>query len=70
MAIFSDLVFQRVEETRLSIAGPIADAFVVKHERAATAGWPRGIETVVLMYRDVIPPRHVAPPVVVAANAV
>ncbi len=55
---------------RPSVAGPIADAFVVKHERAAVAGWPRGIKTVVLMHRDVIPARHLTPPVVVAANAV
>jgi hypothetical protein len=35
-------------------ADPIADAFVVKRERDAIAGWPCGIKTVVIMHRDVI----------------
>ena len=48
----------------------IADAFVVKHERAAVAGWSRGIKTVVLMHWNVIPARHLASPVVVRADAV
>ena len=65
-----DLVFQRIEETRPSVAGPIAEAFVVKIERAAFAGWLRGIKTVILMHRDMIPVRHLASPVIVAANAV
>jgi hypothetical protein len=38
VAVFPDLVFQRIEELRLPVAGAIADAFVVKHERAAVAG--------------------------------
>jgi hypothetical protein len=70
VAVPPDLVFQRVEETRLPVAGPITDAFVVKHERAAVAGWPCGIKTVILMHRDVIPARQLASPVVVCANAV
>ena len=70
VAVPPDLIFQRVEETRLPMAGPVTDAFVVKIERAAVAGWSCGIKTVVLMHRDVIPTRHLASPVVVAANAV
>src|SRR5439155_15831944 len=57
-------------ETRLPVAGPIADAFVVKHERATVAGWPRGIKTVILMHRDVIPARQLASPVIVPANTI
>src|SRR5207249_11124612 len=60
----------RVEETRTPVAVTVADAFIVKHERAAVAGWPRGIKTVVLMHRDVIPARHLASPVVVPAYAI
>ena len=70
VAVPSDLVFQRVEEMRFPVAGPIADAFVVKHERAAVAGWSRRIKTVVLLHRNVIPARHLASPVVVRADAV
>jgi len=70
VAVPPDLVFQSVEETRLPIAGLIADAFVVKHERAAGTGWPCGIKAVVLMHRDVIPARQFASPVVVPANAI
>ena len=54
VAILADLVFQRVEEMRIPIAGPIADTFVVKDECPTVAGWPRGIKTIVLMHRDVI----------------
>ena len=42
----------------------------MKHERAAVAGWPRGIKTIVLMHWDVIPARQLASPVVVTANAI
>ncbi len=70
VAVPPDLVFQRVEQTRLSITGPIADAFVVKHEPAAVAGWPCRIKAVVLMHRDVIPARQLTSPVVVPANAI
>ena len=55
---------------RTRIAGPIADTFVVKHERATVAGWPGRIKTVILMYRDVIPARQLASPIVIPANAV
>src|SRR5439155_1062511 len=70
VAVLADLIFQRVEETRIPMARPISDAFVVKDKSAAVADWPRWIETVVLLYRDVIPARHVACPVVVWANTV
>jgi hypothetical protein len=46
----------------------MAEAFVVKHERAAVASWLGGIKTVILMHRDVIPARELASPVVVPAN--
>jgi hypothetical protein len=52
------------------MAGPIADAFVVKHERAAVAHWPCRIKTVVLMHRDVITARNFASPVIILANAI
>src|ERR1700758_659669 len=70
VAIPSDLVFQRVEETRFPVSGLIADTFVVKVERTAVAGWMRGIKTVVLMHRSFVPARHLASPVIVRANAV
>jgi len=70
VTVFSDLVLQRVEEMLSPVAGPIPDAFVVKHERAAVAGRTRGIKTVVLIHRNVIPTRHLASPIVVRANAV
>ena len=70
VAVLPDLVFQRVEEMRTPIAGPIADTFVVKHERSAVAGWPGGIKTIVLLHRDVIPARYFACPVVVGTNTV
>src|SRR5438067_11907155 len=55
---------------RTLMVAAIADAFVVKHERAAAASRPRGIKTVVLMHRDAIPARHLACPVVVRTNTV
>jgi hypothetical protein len=70
VAVPPDLVFQSVEQTRTPVPGPIADAFVVKHEGAAVAGRPCGIKTVILIYRDVIPARQLASPVVVAANTI
>jgi len=70
VAVPPDLVLQRIEKTRTPVAGPIADAFVMKHERAAVAGWPRGIKTIILLHRDMVPAGHLASPVVVAANAV
>ncbi len=70
VAVLPDLIFQRVEEMRTPVAGPIADTFVVKHERATVAGWPGGIKTVILMHRDVIPARQLASPIVIPANAV
>src|SRR5205823_13176987 len=70
VTVFSNLVFQRIEETRFPVAGPIADALVVKYERAAVAGWPRGIKTIILIHRDVIRAGHLASPVVILANAV
>src|SRR5439155_24171338 len=70
VTVLPDLVFQRVKEMRTPMVAAIADAFVVKHEHAATESWPRGIKTVVLMHRDVIPPRHLACPVVVGTNTV
>ena len=42
----------------------------MKIERAAWAGWPRWIKTVVLMHRDVIPAGHFASPVVIRANTI
>jgi len=47
-----------------------ADAFVVEYQRTAIAGRPRRIKTVILINWNVIPARHVAAPVVVAANTV
>ena len=70
IAVSLDLISQRVEETRPAVAGPTAEAFVVKHERAAVARWPCRIKTVVLIHRDVIPARHFTPPVVVPANTI
>ena len=46
VAVLPDLVFQRVEEMRTPIAVPIANAFVVKHECPAIAGWSRWIKTI------------------------
>ena len=70
IAVFADLVFQRVEETRIPVAGPISDAFVVKNKAAAVADWPRWIETIVFVHRNVISARHLAAPVVIWANTV
>ena len=70
VAVPPDLVFQRIEETRLPVAGSIAEAFVVKHERAAVAGRACGIKTVILFHRDVIPARQLASPVVVPPNTI
>ena len=70
VAVPPDLVFQRIEETRLPVAGLIADAFVVKNKGAAVASWPCGIKTVILVHRDVIPARQLASPVVVPAHTV
>src|SRR5439155_11245587 len=62
--------FQCVEESGRSVAGLISDALIVKHQRAAVAGWPCGIKTIVFMDRNVIPARYFASPVIVTANAV
>ena len=70
IAVFADLVFQRVEEVRIPVAGAISDAFVVKDKSAAVADWPRRIETIVFVHGNVISARHVACPVVVWANTV
>ena len=56
IAVFADLVFQRVEEVRFPIARVISDAFVVKDESAAVAAWPRWIETIVFVNGNVISP--------------
>ena len=70
IAVFADLIFQRVEEVRFPIARPISDAFVVKDKSAAVADWPRWIETIVFVHGNVISARHLACPVVVWANTV
>ncbi len=70
VAVLPDLIFHRVEDMRARIAAAIADTFVVKHERATVTGRTCRIKTVVLMHRDVIAARQLAPPIVVAANAV
>ena len=70
VAVFPDLIFQGIEEMRTPITGPIADTFAVKHERAAVAGWPRGIKAIVLMHGHVVPARHLASPIIIPANAV
>src|SRR5207249_845988 len=70
IAVLANLVFQRVEETRIPVARPISDAFVVKDKSAAVADWPRRIETIVFVNGNVISARHFACPVVVWANAV
>ncbi len=70
VAVFPHLVFQRVEEVRIAVAGPISDAFVVKDKFAAVADWPRRIEAIIFVHRNMIPARHLASPVVVCANAI
>src|SRR5262245_19095802 len=70
IAVLVNLVFQRVEETRISIAGTIANAFVVKNKSAAIADWPRRIKTIVLVHGNVISARHLAAPIVIWANTV
>ncbi len=70
ITVFADLIFQRVEEARFPVARPISDAFVVKDKSAAVADWPRWIETIVFVHRNVISARHLACPVVVWANTV
>src|SRR5438552_1026508 len=68
--VLPDLIFHRVEDMRARIAAAIADTFVVKHERAIVTDRTCRIKTVVLMHRHVIAARQLAPPIVVAANAV
>src|SRR4029077_6304307 len=70
IAVLANLVFQRVEETRIPISRLISDTFVVKDKSAAVADWPRWIATIVFVHRNVISARHFARPVVVWANTV
>jgi hypothetical protein len=52
------------------MARPISDTFIVKDEPAAVADWPRWIETIVFVHRNVISAREFACPVVVWPNTV
>lgn len=70
IAVLANLVFQRVEETRIPVPGAISDAFIVKDKPSAVADWPRWIEAIVLVHGNMISARHLACPVVICADAI
>src|SRR4029077_9137151 len=69
-ARFFHLGFPRVEEKRTPIGPPVFHTFLLKDKAAPVADWPRWIETIVFVQRNVISARHFACPVVVWANTV
>ncbi len=69
-SVFSELVFQCIEEAGIFGTGSISHALIMKYHGAAVAEWACGIKAIVFMDRHVIPAGHLAAPVIVTANAI